>query len=74
MKYMIEMYRKHDVTDQRVCRPQHELNYLAQTYLAYINSSIHYKQIYDKFYSKGERTVEQTARMVGFQLPNQKDK
>lgn len=69
MRYMIEMYRKHEVTDQRVCRPQRELTYLAETYLSYINSSVNYRQIYDKFYSKGERSVEQTAQMVGFKLP-----
>ncbi|XP_054153601.1 protein FMC1 homolog [Oppia nitens] len=69
--YMFDMYRRHDVTDQRVCRPKHELKYLADTYRCYLNSSRNYQQIYDQFYSKGERSVTETAQMLGFKLPNQ---
>ncbi|CAG2108505.1 unnamed protein product [Medioppia subpectinata] len=74
MVYIVDQYRRHDTTDQRVCRPTHELQHMADTYHSYLNSSRHYRQIYDQFYSKGELTADQTAHMLGFKMPEKYEK
>lgn len=67
--YVMEQYRKNAVTDQQYCREQEEMAHLAQTCVTYLESSRRYEEIRTEYHSKGERSIEQTANMVGFKLP-----
>lgn len=68
-RYIMEQYRKYNVTDQKLCRGRQELNYLAQTYLSYLSNTRKHKELYAEYHGKGERSVEETANLVGLRLP-----
>ncbi|XP_066960907.1 protein FMC1 homolog [Macrobrachium rosenbergii] len=68
--YIMEYYRRNAVTDQQYCREQEELAHLAKTCATYLESSRKYKEIHAEYHSRGERTVRQTADLVGFKLPH----
>ncbi|XP_045622968.1 protein FMC1 homolog [Procambarus clarkii] len=68
--YIIDQYRRNALTDQQYCREQEEMAHLAQTYATYLESSRKYMELYSEYYSHGEKTVKETADMVGFKLPN----
>ncbi|CAH1244738.1 FMC1 [Branchiostoma lanceolatum] len=67
--YLMEQYRKHQVTDQRVCRAHQELQRNAETYLCLLTSTRLQQALHDEYYGKGEKTTEETAKMLGFELP-----
>ncbi|GBP80658.1 Protein FMC1 homolog [Eumeta japonica] len=69
-QYVLGQYRKYQTTDQQLCRASEEMLSRARTYLSYLYNSRHYMQIYTEFKGKGERTIEETAKMVGFKLPH----
>ncbi|CAG9766917.1 unnamed protein product [Ceutorhynchus assimilis] len=69
-QYIMKQYRKYNTTDQQLCKAQEEMNYIANTYLCYLRSSRLSQEIHDEFHGKGERTVQETAQMVGFKLPH----
>lgn len=66
--YIMEQYRKNATTDAQYCQEHQEMAFLAETYATYLESSVKYRELYDEFHHP-ERTVEETARMVGFKLP-----
>lgn len=43
---------------------------LAETYTSYLKSQRLYTKVHEEFHSKGERSVAETARLVGFKLPH----
>ncbi|KAI8514364.1 hypothetical protein Bbelb_086880 [Branchiostoma belcheri] len=67
--YLMEQYRKHQVTDQRICRAHQELQRNAETYLCLLKSTRLQQALHAEYYGKGERTTEETAKMLGFDLP-----
>ncbi|XP_018011604.1 protein FMC1 homolog [Hyalella azteca] len=67
--YIMEQYRKNSVTDAQYCQEQQEMAFIAETYATYLDAGLRYKELYDEFHHP-ERTVEETARMVGFKLPH----
>lgn len=69
-QYIINQYRKFQTTDQQLCRAREEMNFIANTYLSYLRSSRLRNQICDEFHGKGERSVAETAKLVGFKLPH----
>ncbi|XP_050293497.1 protein FMC1 homolog [Anthonomus grandis grandis] len=69
-QYIISQYRKYNTTDEQLCKAREEMDFLAKTYLCYLKSSRLSGEIHDEFHGKGERTVQETARMVGFKLPH----
>lgn len=69
-QYIFSQYRKYQTTDQQHCKAINEMHYKAKTYYDYIFNSRKYKEINAEFKGKGEKTVEETARMVGFNLPH----
>lgn len=66
----MNQYRKYQVTDQQLCKEQEEMFHLAQTYLCYVQSQRKYDVIHESYHAKGEKTVKETADMVGFKLPH----
>lgn len=69
MVYILDQFRKHDITDRRVCRPENELNFLGETYLCYLNSTRNYKFIYDKYHRRADKSIASAAKTVGLTLP-----
>lgn len=68
MRLMLTEARKHDVTDERTCRPVSELTFVADVFACYFESSRAYRDLVDK--KKGrETTVQEAARIVGLELP-----
>lgn len=68
--YILDQSRKHQVTDERLCKAREELKYLGETYACYLRSQRNYADIQKKYHGRGERTVEETANIVGFKLPH----
>lgn len=69
MKYILGQYRKHQVTDQRICLADAQLYFLGETYLTYLNSLRLVKRLQNEYHTKGERSVEESAKLVGLGLP-----
>lgn len=71
MQYILKETRKHMTTDQQLCKAREELKYTAQTYLCYLQSKRKYNEINIEYAGRGERSVADTANMVGFKLPHE---
>jgi hypothetical protein len=69
-KYVVAQFKKYRVTDELLCKEKDEMLFLGNTYLCYLQSSRLYQRINDEYKGAGERTVEDTAAMVGFKLPH----
>ncbi|GAB1290699.1 Protein FMC1 homolog [Apodemus speciosus] len=59
------------VTSEKLCRAQHELHFQAATYLCLLRSIRQHVALHQEFHGKGERSVEESAGLVGLQLPRQ---
>lgn len=70
IRYILSQFQKYKTTDQQLCKAQEEMKFMANTYLCYLRSGRKYNEINQQFHGKGERTVEETANMVGFKLPH----
>lgn len=70
VQYILGECRKYQTTDLQLCKAQEEAKYLAHTYLFYLQSSRRYLEINKEYTGKGERSVGETANMVGFKLPH----
>lgn len=68
--YIVSSCRKFKVTDAQLCRKKDEMVYLADTYRCYLESSRRFRELCEKYKGIGERSVQQTADMVGFKLPH----
>lgn len=69
-KYIVSQYRKFETTEQQHCRAKDEMQYAAQTYLCYLRSVRKHKELSEMYGGRGERSVRDTADMVGFKLPH----
>lgn len=69
-RYILSQYRKHQITDQQLCKANDEMLFRARAYHDYLQSSRKYKEINAEFKGKGERSIEATANMVGFKMPH----
>ncbi|XP_065356392.1 protein FMC1 homolog [Calliphora vicina] len=69
-RYILAQYKKFSTTDQQLCKARDEALYLGQTYLTYMSSLRKYNELYKEYHGRGERTVRETADMVGFKLPS----
>lgn len=69
-QYVLQQFKKYQTTDELLCKEKDEMLFLGNTYLCYLQSSRIYKKINDEYKGAGERSVEATAKMVGFKLPH----
>uniref|UniRef100_A0A182NR90 Protein FMC1 homolog n=1 Tax=Anopheles dirus TaxID=7168 RepID=A0A182NR90_9DIPT len=69
-KYITEQYRRFETTEQVHCRAKEELQFTAQTYRCYLESLRKLKELNESYRGKGERSIRETADMVGFKLPH----
>ncbi|KAK2712953.1 protein FMC1 homolog [Artemia franciscana] len=63
-------YKRNELTDEQTCKAQQELKHVADYLRCYFESSRKFHEIRLEYHGKTERTVEQTATMVGFKLPH----
>ena len=69
IEHIRSVIRQHEATDQRLCRAPEELQFLGNTYRTYLESGERYRDLYGKYFGKGEKTIEEAARTVGLKLP-----
>lgn len=65
-------FRQSNVTDAKYCMEKDVKFYLANAYASYLNSTANAFQLYAT-YCRGERSIEESARIVGLRLPKQYD-
>lgn len=70
LKYISSQYQKYKTTDETLCKAKEEMKHLGSTYLCYLESLRKYNEIQLHYKGDGERSVADTANMVGFKLPH----
>lgn len=70
VQYIFNQYRKYQSTDQQLCKAVDEMHYKAKTYCDYLVNSRRYKEINAEYKGRGERSIEETANLVGFKMPH----
>ena len=71
MKFIMSQYRRNAVTQEQVCRHKEEMAFMADTYNTYLRSQREWYALQQEYHAKGERTVPEAAKMVGFNLPHE---
>jgi len=71
LRFILTQYRKNATTQEQVCRHREEMTFMADTYSTYLSSQRHYWALQQEYHAKGERTVDEAAKMVGFNLPHE---
>jgi hypothetical protein len=69
-RYIVNQFEKYQTTDQQLCKAKEEMHFMGKTYLCYLQSLRKYQEINTMYKGRGERTVEDTANLVGFKLPH----
>lgn len=69
-KYIAANFQKYQTTDQVLCKAKEEMKFLGETYLCYLQSLRRQNAIQKEYSGNGERSVEETANLVGFKLPH----
>lgn len=70
VQYILEQARAHKETSETLCKARKELEHLAQTYNCYLGSQRAYNEIQTHYAGAGERSIRETADLVGFKLPH----
>ncbi|XP_072445063.1 protein FMC1 homolog [Chiloscyllium punctatum] len=69
--YILQQFRKNQVTSEKLCRAQHELYHQASTYMCLLQSVRQHLALHQEYHSKGERSPHEVAQLVGLKLPQQ---
>ncbi|KAK7495688.1 hypothetical protein BaRGS_00013135 [Batillaria attramentaria] len=67
--YMENQFRRFQVTGEKECRGNSDVQHMAETYLCLLRSTRKYEELSTLYKGKGERSIESSARMVGLGLP-----
>lgn len=70
VRYIMEQAKAHRETSEVLCKAREELKNLAENYQCYLNSARLCKEIRVRYAGKGERSIKETADLVGFKLPH----
>uniref|UniRef100_A0A1I7TWT8 Protein FMC1 homolog n=1 Tax=Caenorhabditis tropicalis TaxID=1561998 RepID=A0A1I7TWT8_9PELO len=70
-KFLMEQSRADQVTTRRYSKAENESESVAKLYLAYVQGTRRLNELQEK-YKGGEKTVEESARLVGLKLPERK--
>ncbi|CAL2037943.1 hypothetical protein CAEBREN_05950 [Caenorhabditis brenneri] len=70
-KYLMEQMRADQVTTRRYSKAENESESVAKLYLSYIQGTRRLNELQER-YKGGEKTVEESARLVGLKLPERK--
>ena len=69
-KYILQEFRRHETTTQQHCKAAVEMEHLTNTYATYLVSQRKWHKVHTEYHARGERSVAETAKIVGFQLPH----
>ncbi len=69
MKYILGEFRRNQVTEERICREEQEMQHIGDSYLCYLRSTRKYQTLYEQ-YHRAERSVEDSAHLVGLEVPD----
>jgi hypothetical protein len=69
-QYVLKQFRKYDTTDLQVCKAKEEVIFVGRSYLAYLQSLKNMLKIQKEYQGKGDRSIRDTANIVGFKLPH----
>ncbi|CAD5115787.1 DgyrCDS4729 [Dimorphilus gyrociliatus] len=67
--YAMEQTRKHQVTGMKFCRERDELFHVTDTYRCLLHSVRKHEELIERYKGAGERTIEESANIVGLGLP-----
>merc|ERR1712198_829237 len=67
-EYVANQFRRYQVASKKICREQNEVEHMARSYLCYLESKRKHEELQSR-YSGAERSVEESARLVGLKLP-----
>lgn len=70
VQFVKNQYKKYETTDQTLCKAREEMKFIGDTYLCYLSSLRKQLAINKEYNGGGERTVKDTASLVGFKLPH----
>jgi len=70
LQYIMEQAHAHKETSEVLCKAREELKNLGEMYLCYLKSQQACKEIHKQYTGKGERSIQETADLVGFKLPH----
>jgi len=68
--HILGQYRRNAVTQKQVCKHEREQSNLAANYANYLTSQRLWLDVHSEYHSKSERSVTDTAKIVGFKLPH----
>lgn len=68
VRWILSEYRSNQVTPAQYCRGSGEMAWVADTYLQYVRAQRICLELTEK-HQKREKTVQETADMIGFKLP-----
>lgn len=68
--YILSQFKKYNTTEEQLCKAREEMQFLGQTYLTYLSSSRKHQAINKEYRGKGERSIKETADIVGLKLPH----
>jgi len=68
MQWILSEYRSNQVTTAQYCRRPDEMTWIADTYLQYLQSQRICRELTNQ-HQRREKTVQETADMIGFRLP-----
>jgi len=69
-QHILGQYRRHQVTEKQVCKHDKEMSNLAANYASYLTSQRLWLDVHNEYHTKSERSVTETAKIVGFKLPH----
>uniref|UniRef100_A0A914YAN7 Protein FMC1 homolog n=1 Tax=Panagrolaimus superbus TaxID=310955 RepID=A0A914YAN7_9BILA len=69
-RFIMDQMRNHRVTQKMNCKSPNEMEHLADTYATYLNSTRFLAELQER-YRGGERSVSESANLVGLQLPKE---
>ncbi|XP_071825521.1 protein FMC1 homolog isoform X2 [Apostichopus japonicus] len=72
-QHIMEQYRSNQVTSEKVCRAREELLHKARSYLSLLQG-IREHEALNQEYKGRERTLEESANLVGLRLPKSPEK
>ncbi|XP_052376023.1 protein FMC1 homolog [Oncorhynchus keta] len=69
--YVLDQFRKKQITGERYCLAQEEALYASHSYLCLLISTRQHMALYDIDHGKGQHDTEEMAGIVGLRLPTQ---
>ncbi|XP_022304002.1 protein FMC1 homolog [Crassostrea virginica] len=67
-QYIANQFRENQVTSQKLCKGQNEMMMVGQTYLCMLESLRKSEEL-SQMYKTTERSIEDSANLVGLKLP-----